>query len=529
MAKIPAHIMKRSQSQGTDIPEGVFQQTSRAANNLFAAIGEVPKVFKAELDRAQDIRNQADVSARLRDMRTMQAEFLQEIQNGTEEQRLDPSEWAPNWERKLQEFERTLQEKGIPPAVLRGVTEQFKDFSGKSSLSIIGAAMKENRRRAQGHFDLDYQDAIGEGRYDDADGLVDMAQSNGIIDGLAAKEYKHGTKKKKVRDDLDLRLLDDPQKYKEDLPNLPGLSEVQRKKEELKADQHIAKEERKEVEIIKMLMDTDAITTPEELEAELEVMGSITDERKELLRKSFDSTQEVPFEEESGFIDRVHDLHEAYVGGQIDFETYRKGYDEMSSEANAYGSRLGASRMKGVLRSRDPQIILDQEAKAEADQQEELQEMDEAVRKEARRQRAAKMSDVNSSVSQLVRTRIDGKVKATVARKNFITGVHDPEKAEFTSKQEAKGFILRKELERKAQKWAEEKETPPTEQEIDKYIDEIQAETVEQLAQPPIEQAAQNDSIEKANKWLGIDGMETNDFGVPGTMLPKIDSMNPTE
>jgi hypothetical protein len=494
MAKIPSHIMQSARHQGVDIPDGVFHLTSRAAANALGDVAEIPAVFKKELDRAQDIRNRSDISDRLRSMREMQAEYLQTIQRD----QIDPSDWAPGWEKKLKSFEKTLSEGGVPPVVVRGVTEQFKDFAGKSMLTITGAALKENRRRAQGHFDLDYQDAIAEGRYNDADGLVDDAVSTGVLDDLQGREYKTGTKNRRRQDDLDTRLLDDPMKYKEDLPQLFPHSKAQQLKEAQRADSQISKYERDEVELIRTLVDSGVITDSDQFEEELEMMQYISKERKKIMSDSFNSNQEVPFEEESGFIDRVHDLHAAYVDGQIDFETYRKGYDEMSSEADAYGTRLGASRMKSVLRSRDPQIILQNE-------NEEAAELAEDELKEQRRKRAAQMSDTNSTVSQLVRNRIEGRVKATVAGQKFITGTHDVKKAEFQAAQEEGALILRKALEREVQRWAEQKDPPPTDLEIQEYLDKVQPTVIEQISQGIPEEETMN-GADRANEWLKTNG-----------------------
>ena len=514
MAKIPQHVIAQSRSSGADISDGVFNQTSRALGQLMGAVNNVPAEIKRELDQAQNMRNQSDINDRLRGMREMQAEHLQQLTRD----RTDPSEWATTWKSKLTSYENSLGEKGVPPAVIRAVKEKFKSFAGTSMLSITGAALKENRKNSVRSLESGYNEFIRSRQYDKADELVEQAHRNKVIDDIDAKEYHRGISRKREDDSRQIQLLEDPSSYKKKLEagELEGISEVKRLKEIEKADREISSQESESITLIRELQSADIIDSKEELIREIDNMGNISETSKKAIIANFESNQEIPGDEQTAFTDRVHDLYTAYTDGSITFEKYEEGFFRLLSEANAYGSRDGVGRLTNFLRARDPLRLKAEEENQRQQGEEEALKQDEAIQKEAMRKRASELTDVDNTISQMVRQRVGADSKINTAEKSFIPGADDVQKARFEKQQGEKGLIIRQVMEKKMSAWAASLPTAPNEIEIKKHMDEIQAETVEEVSQGRFNIAPeQSPSAAAAEEWLGT---------ANGTMLPSIDN-----
>jgi len=508
MARIPNRTLVGPKFTGVDIPDGAFGQTGRAVAGLIAATGGAAETVVKHVREAQAIRNQADVRDRVREMREAQALFYQEI----EENKLDPSEWLPEWKKRLATIENQLKGKNIPPVVVEAVTEQFKEFAGGSQIQISGAALKENRRRATVSWELDHRDDIQNHRWDEAEASISEVEGT-LLDPVQAKaarmEIAH--KRKQVERELEMRA--DPVEYAERLKagEIPDLSPLGTLEEIDKANAWQARTEREAMANVQQVVDAGWIQNVEQLEAELKLYPVISSAAAAAAIREFGESNPLNFEERYKITDQISDNFHSFKRGEITLEEYVTRYNKVQTEIMIYGKRRGAGALSSLNSRYDPTYYMGPEKEGE----------------EVAKEMAEKLETVERRAFAFIRQRATGGVQRKVAEKRAQlrdeSEEGSPELAEFDAKEREFAMNFRAAMEDNVRSFLEAAanapDGPPTFEEVEAFINKIQPEVVKEVerarkqaaANPPAMPTAgaaprrvlpENDEQRRLRRWF---------------------------
>lgn len=503
MARIPERTFVAPRDSGASMPPGAYTASIKATQSIIQAAGGIVDVFRDEAIKAQEIKNASDKRDELRRMREFEAQFLQDMQGDPDKgiPAMDPSEWGPEWKRRLKGYEASLDQKKYPPVVNRFVRESFKDFAGRSTISITGAALKENRRIAKGTYLRDAQDAADAGRYDDAGVIFDEGARLKIFDPLEVRDGKKRVADIKKQDMLTRSMLGDPRKF-QDLVKTGDVGGIKLSPHEQrvwfdKAEREEASQENDAIRYVNDMVLAGEIKNEKELQKELDDLPQISKTKKEIIIKNHKSTKPLAYKERISLRDRMNDDFKAFRDGKISLDEYTKRHTQTSIEMEKYGNRPGA----GGLRQRLYQLNPDKFTVEDKDE-------------EKARKRAKKFKDIDSVAEEIIRERTSG-----VGRIIAADIEDDPvKKAKVVTAEKEKAILLREALEKKVRMWMDTLEEPPTATEVKDYIDKIQADTVREIAlrkKKSASQPKQKSKKQKAEEWLNNPRYPQRTPGIP--------------
>lgn len=467
MARIPSFVQVAPTFQGIDMPQGAFNATGRAVAGVIQQVGGAVDTVKKFVDEAQNIRNQQDIRDTSREMRTMQAQFQEEILSNS----IDPANWTSEWEKRLAGFESDLKGRNFPPVVANAAESQFKDFAGQSLISVSANALKENRRRATGSWEIDYNDAIKNERYDQARDLVNEADEAGILDPVQRKAADFEIKDKEQLSDVQLDIELDPQMLIDQLEKDEyryKFSPNQKIKILDEARKTISTKEKYAMGQLKNGLARGAFRTKEELEAELERYPEISDSTKKLVLFNYDNIKPVESEEKFTILEPLREAAKAFARGEITIEQYGVTHDETQTAVYALGERNGAGALKSALNNYDPANMAGGEADA------------------AREAMKKKFESGKEIATDLIKERAKGYVSSRVgAFKDVNAGVvtgKAKDIAELTTTERTWAILFEERMGSEVDKFlARPHAVPPTDTDILAHIDSVQPAIVESI------------------------------------------------
>ncbi len=449
---------------GAAVPQGAFSATARAFGNLVGTANQITDSLVQKGFEAQDIRNKEEIRSKTNDMRNLQKEFMSQL----EADNVDPSEWVPRWENRLNEFKTQLYKKGDPTDVITALDRNFEEFMQDSTVHLTGAMLKENRRRAVAGYELDYGEALKDGRFDDARriteeyaGILDPVQHKGAMLAIAREE-----KKAKLELDLD----SDPLAFMERLQNNEyDLSPIQRKDWSDIAQRELATRERQGLQAVDTMLELNGFENEEQLNKFLDTFPEISEPKRALVRKSFYETQPIPDSELYPMADKIRADYMAYHAGKLSYDEYQTRWNNNQSEVLAYGSkRPNSGGLRHLLSRLDP-LTIDPNAP---------------------RKGAVDLGETEDVIEHTVSERVQGQIRTEVA--TFGSGqdvMFAPDKdvkiAKFRGEREEFAVGLRSELTKGVKQFAAdtmlEKKRPPTSAEIRAELDRLQPIVVERM------------------------------------------------
>jgi len=359
MARIPQRTFVSPRDSEAQIPQGVFNSSIRATTELISSLGGVADFIAKEGAKAQEIANASQKRQKLREFREAKAQFDNDMAGDPDNgiPAVDPSQHTQKWGERLKSIEANALSGDMAPEVKRFVQENYKEFSSRTTIDITGRAFKENRRIAKGTYLRDMQDDLDNGFYDSARNILDEAKALNIVDDL---EYKDLIKKfyDREKDDMLTRsMLGNPDKFigylKEGKVEHYNLSPHEQRAWEQKTKREKIKQENEAVQVINEMVELNEIDSLESLEKELADTPQISDKRKNLVIKNYESTKPIPNKIRYGLKDKLIKALSDFKQGNIDFNQYKKAYDEIATEVGTFGKRP-AGHLKTYLYNYDP-------------------------------------------------------------------------------------------------------------------------------------------------------------------------------
>tara|TARA_R110000868_G_scaffold124963_5_gene330207 strand:+ start:1550 stop:3154 length:1605 start_codon:yes stop_codon:yes gene_type:complete len=502
MARIPSYTQVAPTFQGIDMPQGAFNATGRAVAGIIQQVGGAVDTVKKFVDEAQNIRNQQDVRDTSREMRTMQAQFQEELVSN----KIDPANWTSEWEKRLASFEGDLKNRSFPPVVANETKSQFKDFAGQSLISVSANALKENRRRATGSLEIDYNENIKNENFGLARKQIDDGLQLGLLDPVQAKAAHNEVNDKEETADMYLDANADPTNTLKEV--LDGnyktkLAPAQKIKFVDDLRRIISTKEKDAMRLVKQGLESGAFKTKEDLAKNLEDnFPDISDSTKKLVLFNFDNMKPIESEEKFLIIDPLIDAAKSFARGEISQEEYGKIHDETQSAVLALGQqRKGAGGLKTVLNNYDPAGFISMEGDVARD----------SIKK--------KLNSANDTGEALIKERVNALVDSTVAKKNLGVEI-EVNKIKNKSEEKRKGILLRSRLEEDYRNFLTDPAEPnPTRVEIEEWINNKMPSAVIQI-ETEIKDASTQKGYMPSRSALILNGTkgETNPTG---QVIPK--------
>lgn len=486
MARIPNHTLVSPTFSGVELPPGVFKQPGQAVAGLIASAGGAVDEVVKHVQEAQQIRNEADIRDRVRGMREMQANFLEEI----EANKIDPANWLNEWKNRLATHEATLKEKGLPPVVIEAVTERFKDFAGQSMIQISGAALKENRRLATGSWQLDYDEAKRRQDFPRMRKLVEEGKNGKLLDDLQEKAAGMEVDALETQYDRDISKQINPLGYIKELQDGKydaELSPLQKAEELEKAKMWQSNQERGVVNDIMLAIEAGGIKTKEELEAEIDKYPEIiTADRKEVLLNTFGETSPLTFEERFVIADSITKSIEQYKKGEISLKEYTRQHNVNQMNIMGFGKRRGAGALSSLNARYDPVNFMGPDGEES---------------KEAEKKKAEVFGTAEDRGKELIKDRANATVRSKVAEfrdkmKEEADSPYSKATADLDAKESAFALQFRAAMEDELNSFlvSYQKDNPekvaPSFPEIEAYLNKVQPTVVEKLMKDRKEAAA---------------------------------------
>lgn len=481
--------------------------------NLAKTIGVAVDTVHSHVMEAQRIRNRKDVREGIREMEKLQAEFQNEIT----ETGMDPSLWLPEWEKRLNNYKSSMEGKKLPPVVMEELGDRFADFSGSSSISITGGALKENRRVTAGLYRADIDDARKRGDFDKAAALTTEAEDENIFDPVEAKGTKLAIERGKDQFTIEQEINMDPKGVLDELGNPDGkykdLTDYEKDKVKTVAESERAKRASVQMEMLDDMVKKGIGTswTKEKFEEELNGIPELTDTERKTALANFQNSVPLATSEVFAIGDKIRDDFTAFRDGHISQDEYTKRYEETNALIASQGKRPGTDVLKGQLSQRF-QIIMGPQGK---------------VTDEEARAKAAGHKDVADGIKEMVRKRASGLVDINVAKEvgglpeNKALGLVE----EIKAAQEVASVPFRKGMEQAMMEWMQaelDAGRTPNEVQAREYMDKIQPKIAEEIAleakkerEKPLKRAPQQPRTTKVKMKTKDKGTITVDLETP--------------
>ena len=337
MARIPLQSLVSARQAGAQLNPGVFQQAAQANINLLSSIDGAAQMVKEQFDRAQDLRNQSEISEKTRTIRDAQGTF----QNAMVAGRVDPALWGGLWAERLKKLpgELKLDSSKTPPAVRRAVVENFDNFASSSFIQISGAALKENLQRAKQNFSRDLQYNYEMENFAGNEKLIE--ENRAVLgDDLADDALKINRLKERDVGILGSREGDLIAHIENAKAGKLGLPKVQNQ-QELEISERLLKQKESEgVTGIQKLVELGYIEDEADLKSQLDSDPHISKLTKEAVIKNYNETKPLTDVERYRLIDAVNALTPLRYT-----EEYEDEYYKVLKEFEALGQRKNKPRV----------------------------------------------------------------------------------------------------------------------------------------------------------------------------------------
>ena len=343
---------------------GAFGQTAKATANLLRSVVGATDMVKKQFDKAQDLRNQSEISEKRRGIRDSQGIFQNEMLKGPDGRPVPPEQWGPLWQERLKSEKEKLglDDSKVPPVVKRALSEDFENFAGSSFIKISGAALKENLKRARSNFDRDTQFLIGQEDFEGTSKLADEAATNGVLTPEETEDFKRGIGLIKQKNDLDYSLESDPVDHLRKVRNGDfktfRLNPVAEQKELKRTKAEIQKRAAQDVRDIKEIDEGGGIEDEEDLKTRLDESPYITEATKEAYLQNYRMHQPLALEEHFAIQDRIDaNVQKFSTDPTYTQEDYTIEWNALNLLVDTYGKRTGTGAFRADLHNMRPSLF----------------------------------------------------------------------------------------------------------------------------------------------------------------------------
>ena len=320
---------------------GVFQQAAQATGNLMKSVAGAADTVQALYNRAQDLKNDTDISTKRRIIRESQGEF----QNRMLAEGVEPALWGSEWKKTLVKVTKDLKLGEAPPVVQRSVQKIFDDFKGTSSIQISGAALKENLKRARQNYDRDYEYNRSIGDHEGNFQLIKDSTGKLLSDDEASDATRMTTMLQN-QDNMVRSLADDAGGHMERVKagEFGPLSKPDMVREEIKTDTQIKRNTAETLSMIEMDMQNGRISNEEELREALE-RENVPSKTARAVISNYNKVKPLTRTETN----LISDQFDALVELRLKPEQYENAYYGLQTLIGVYGERGGIGQFKSDI------------------------------------------------------------------------------------------------------------------------------------------------------------------------------------
>ena len=504
MARIPLQSLVSARQAGAQMAPGAFGQTAKATANLLRSVVGATDMVKKQFDKAQDLRNQSEISEKRRGIRDSQGIFQNEMLKGPDGRPVPPEQWGPLWQERLKSEKEKLglDDSKVPPVVKRALSEDFENFAGSSFIKISGAALKENLKRARSNFDRDTQFLIGQEDFEGTSKLADEAATNGVLTPEETEDFKRGIGLIKQKNDLDYSLESDPVDHLRKVRNGDfktfRLNPVAEQKELKRTKAEIQKRAAQDVRDIKEIDEGGGIEDEEDLKTRLDESPYITEATKEAYLQNYRMHQPLALEEHFAIQDRIDaNVRKFSTDPTYTQEDYAIEWNALNLLVDTYGKRTGTGAFRADLHNMRPSLFTEgKQNEAAAKKHAKTLVQPKAIAAALVRERAAGMADILYITTKPFSGKTLGKTSAAANARTKLELSEDE-------------VLVRSALQRGIHAWIDTfpMGEQPTEPEMKKWMDEnadrISMEAMQKATATP---EVLETNADKAQKWLSPHG-----------------------